>query len=123
MNPDKAYDCGKPRGWIKKVGWKGGEEKWPGAYRAVRNFKITNQEMGEMVGRVDLDGKSVDEVVAAWDDREQGSLDGLDEVVCGRAVRNRSAGCRPAARARRQALANPACFLVFTLTINSNLLI
>ena len=66
MNPDKAYDCGKPRGWIKKVGWKGGEEKWPNAYRAVRNFAISNQEMGEMVGRVDLDGKSVDEVVAAW---------------------------------------------------------
>ena len=66
MNPDKAYDCGKPRGWIKKVGWKGGEEKWPNAYQAVRNFRITNQEMGAMVGRVDLDGKSVDEVVAAW---------------------------------------------------------
>ena len=66
MNPDKAYDCGKPRGWIKKVGWKGGEEKWPNAYQAVRNFQITNQEMGEMVGRVDLEGKSVDEVVAAW---------------------------------------------------------
>ena len=66
MNPDKAYDCGKPRGWIKKVGWKGGQEKWPNAYQAVRNFQITNQEMGEMVGRVDLEGKSVDEVVAAW---------------------------------------------------------
>ena len=21
-NPDLAYDCGKPHGWIKKVGWK-----------------------------------------------------------------------------------------------------
>ena len=61
-----AYDCGKPRGWIKKVGWKGGEEKWPKAYAAVRNFTLTNQEMGEMVGQVDLEGKSVDEVVAAW---------------------------------------------------------
>ena len=66
MNPDKAYDCGKPRGWIKKVGWKDGEAKWPNAYQAVRNFQITNQEMGEMVGQVDLDGMSVDEVVAAW---------------------------------------------------------
>ena len=40
--------------------------KWPGAYQAVRNFTITNQKMGEMVGQVDLDGQSVDEVVAAW---------------------------------------------------------
>ncbi|MCH8000572.1 MAG: ABC transporter substrate-binding protein, partial [Proteobacteria bacterium] len=23
LNKDMAYDCGKPRGWIKKVGWKG----------------------------------------------------------------------------------------------------
>ena len=65
-NSGMAYDCGKPRGWIKKVGWKGGESKWPCAYRAVRNFKITNQDMGTMVGEVDLDGKKVDDVVEAW---------------------------------------------------------
>jgi glycine betaine/proline transport system substrate-binding protein len=65
-NSGMAYDCGKPRGWIKKVGWKAGEAKWPCAYQAVRNFKITNQEMGEMVGEVDLDGKKVDDVVEAW---------------------------------------------------------
>jgi len=65
-NPDMAYDCGKPRGWIKKVGWKAGEEKWPCAYEAVRNFKIDNQSMGEMIGQVDLDGREVDEVVAEW---------------------------------------------------------
>ena len=34
-NPDKAFDCGKPRGWIKKVGWKDGESKWPKAYEAI----------------------------------------------------------------------------------------
>jgi len=65
-NPDMAYDCGKPRGWIKKVGWKGGEEKWSCAYQAVRNFQIDNQSMGEMVGEVDLDGNKVDDVVEAW---------------------------------------------------------
>jgi len=27
INPNMAYDCGKPFGWIKKVGWKGGEKK------------------------------------------------------------------------------------------------
>jgi glycine betaine/proline transport system substrate-binding protein len=65
-NPNMAYDCGKPRGWIKAVGWKGGEEKWPCAYNAIRNFTIDNQAMGGMVGEVDLDGKSVEEVVEAW---------------------------------------------------------
>ncbi len=73
INPNLAYDCGKPRGWIKKVGWKGGEQKWPCAYRAVRNFKITNQEMGEMVGAVDLDGRELDEVVSQWIKDNEGS--------------------------------------------------
>jgi glycine betaine/proline transport system substrate-binding protein len=66
MNTDMAYDCGKPRGWIKKVGWKGGEETWPCAYQAVRNFEIDNQTMGEMIGRVDLEGQEVDAVVEDW---------------------------------------------------------
>lgn len=65
-NPDMAYDCGKPRGWIKKVGWKGGEEKWPCAYEAVRKFRIDNQTVGEMIGEVDLEGRPVDRVVEDW---------------------------------------------------------
>jgi glycine betaine/proline transport system substrate-binding protein len=66
INPNKAYDCGKPRGWIKKVAWAGGEDKWPAAYNAVRKFSITNQEMGLLIGEVDLGGRGVEEVVAEW---------------------------------------------------------
>ena len=66
MNKEMKYDCGKPFGWIKKVGWKGGEAKWPGAYKAVRNFKIDNKEMGDMIASIDLDGKKLDDVVGAW---------------------------------------------------------
>jgi glycine betaine/proline transport system substrate-binding protein len=65
-NPDMAYDCGKPFGWIKKVGWKGGEKKWPHAYKAIRNFNINNKEMGTMISAIDLDGKKLDDVVADW---------------------------------------------------------
>ena len=61
-----AYDCGKPRGWIKAVGWAEGEKKWPGAYKAVRNFTIDNATMGNLIAEVDLEGKSVDDVVAGW---------------------------------------------------------
>ncbi len=70
-NPDMAYDCGKPFGWIKKVGWKDGEQKWPCAYQAVRKFHIENKAMGEMIVAVDLDGKSVDEAVEAWIDQNE----------------------------------------------------
>ncbi|MDH3473405.1 MAG: ABC transporter substrate-binding protein [Rhodospirillales bacterium] len=66
VNPDMAYDCGKPRGWIKAVGWAEGEKKWPGAYKAVRNFTIDNATMGNLIAEVDLEGKSVDDVVAGW---------------------------------------------------------
>jgi glycine betaine/proline transport system substrate-binding protein len=65
-NPNMAYDCGKPFGWIKKVGWKDGEKKWPNAYKAVRNFNIDNKEMGAMISAIDLDGKKLDDVVADW---------------------------------------------------------
>ena len=66
VNPNAKYDCGKPRGPIWKVAWSGVKSKWPGAYSAIKKFNINNDEMGVMVGAVDLDGKKVDDVVAAW---------------------------------------------------------
>lgn len=66
INPDMAYDCGKPFGWIKKVGWQGGEDKWPGAYKAIRNFKIDNKQMGDLIVKVDLENVPLDDAVAGW---------------------------------------------------------
>ena len=66
LNPDSAYDCGKPTGPIWKVAWAGVEDKWPGAAKAVKAFTVSNEDMGSMVGKVDLDGQSVDDVVAEW---------------------------------------------------------
>jgi glycine betaine/proline transport system substrate-binding protein len=65
-NPDLAYDCGKPFGWIKKLGWKGGEEKWPGAYAAVRKFTIDNATIGKLIDEVDNKGRTIEEVVDEW---------------------------------------------------------
>lgn len=66
VNPDLAYDCGKPFGEIWKVGWAGLKDKWPGAHKAVTAFTIDNAEMGQMITEVDLEGRSIDEVVADW---------------------------------------------------------
>jgi glycine betaine/proline transport system substrate-binding protein len=71
VNPDLAYDCGKPRGPIWKAAWAGMEGKWPGAYKAVQAYTLNNEEMSAMVGAVDLDGKSVDDVVDAWMDANE----------------------------------------------------
>lgn len=66
LNPDMAYDCGKPSGPIYKAAWKGVDAKWPGAAKAIRAFTLTNEDMGAMVGAVDLDGKTVEDVAADW---------------------------------------------------------
>ncbi len=65
-NPDATHDCGKPFGWIKKVGWKGGEAKWPCAYKAVRAFHIDNPTIGGLIAKVDLEGMSVEAVAQDW---------------------------------------------------------
>ncbi len=66
MNPNAAYDCGKPTGPIWKVAWAGVEDKWPGAARMIRGFNISNEDMGALVAQVDLEGMSVDDAVAGW---------------------------------------------------------
>lgn len=66
VNPDAAYDCGKPRGPIWKVSWAGLGGKWPGAEAAIKNFNLSNADYGAMVAEVDLQGKTVEETVAAW---------------------------------------------------------
>jgi len=65
-NPDETHDCGKPFGPIWKAGWVGIKDKWPHAYKVIKAFHIENDEMGAMITKVDLEGKSVDDVVAAW---------------------------------------------------------
>lgn len=65
-NPDMAYDCGKPRGPIWKVAWSGVEDKWPGAHAIIKSFNVDNQEIGDMVAKVDLENEELDAVVANW---------------------------------------------------------
>lgn len=66
INPDMAFDCGKPRGPIWKVGWAGLPDKWPGAAAAIEAFTIDNDTMGEMIARVDLEGDVLEDVVEDW---------------------------------------------------------
>ena len=79
INPNAAYDCGKPTGPIWKVAWAGVEDKWPGAAKMIRNFNISNDDMGALVAQVDLEGMSVEDAVggqpagneanwSTWDD-------------------------------------------------------
>ncbi|WP_255591500.1 ABC transporter substrate-binding protein [Geminicoccus harenae] len=66
INPDLTHDCAKPRGPIWKVAWQGVAEKWPGAHKAIQAFQVENDEMGRMIGAVDLDGRPIEAVVEEW---------------------------------------------------------
>ena len=66
INKNAAYDCGKPRGPIWKVASSMLKDKWPGAYDAVEAFTLDSNEMGNLVAAVDLDGNTVEAVVAEW---------------------------------------------------------
>jgi glycine betaine/proline transport system substrate-binding protein len=66
LNADATHDCGKPFGEIWKAGWVGMKDKWPGAHKAVQAFALDNATMGALVTEVDLNGKSVETVVAEW---------------------------------------------------------
>lgn len=62
----KSYACAKPSGPIWKAAWAGLEGKWPGAAKAVKAFHITNEDMGELIKRVDVDGENLDAVAEDW---------------------------------------------------------
>ncbi|SES37371.1 glycine betaine/proline transport system substrate-binding protein [Tranquillimonas rosea] len=65
-NPDMTHDCGKPRGWIKPAAWAGGRDVWPAAYTAIENFTIDNEQMGRLIGQVDVDGMPIQAAVDQW---------------------------------------------------------
>lgn len=71
-NKNATHDCGKPRGPIWIVGWAGLKDKWPGAYKAIKAFDISNDEMSQMIVAVDLEGKKLDDVVADWIAKNEG---------------------------------------------------
>lgn len=66
LNPDKTHDCGKPRGPIKKLGSPAFEKKFPKAAAVVRKFAMTNEIIGGLATKVDIEGKTVAEVAEAW---------------------------------------------------------
>jgi glycine betaine/proline transport system substrate-binding protein len=66
VNPDMAYDCGKPHGEIWKTAWIGMKDTWPIAHQVAVNYTIDAKELGLLGAEVDLEGKSIEEVAAEW---------------------------------------------------------
>lgn len=60
------FDCEKPSGPIVKLAWNGMADKWPAAFAAMQALTLSNQEYGDVIQKVDLDGVSMDDVVDTW---------------------------------------------------------
>ena len=66
INPEMAFDCGKPTGPIWKAAASDLKQKWPRAHQAIRSYRMSNDEMEAMLVAIQRDGKSVEQVVADW---------------------------------------------------------
>ena len=62
----RHYDCAKPSGPIWKVGATDLEQRWPEAAQAIDAFHISNEDMGALIARVEVDGVSIDEAIGEW---------------------------------------------------------
>ena len=61
-----TMDCGFSPSRIFKASWSGMEDKWPAAYEILSNYQLSVEDQQPMMGAVDVDGRSVEEVVAEW---------------------------------------------------------
>jgi len=65
-NPNAVNDCDFAPSRIFKAGWSGMADTWPAAYEILSNYALSVGDQQPMMGAIDVDGGSVEEVVAAW---------------------------------------------------------
>ena len=65
-NPNAVNDCDFAPSRIFKAGWVGIEDMWPAAFEILSNYTLSVADQQPMMGAVDVDGGSVEEVVADW---------------------------------------------------------
>ncbi len=70
-NPNATHDCDFIPTRIFKAAWSGFAEKWPAAYEIIDNYRLSTEQQEPLMGSVDVDGKSVEEVVAAFLDENE----------------------------------------------------
>lgn len=65
-NPNAVNDCDFSPSRIFKAGWSGMEETWPAAFEILSDYQLAVDDQQPMMGAIDVDGGSVEDVVAAW---------------------------------------------------------
>ena len=69
--PDRIWDCDWYSGWVRKLAWKGAQDKWPVAYNFIREFHISNDFYATMARKIDQEGGDLEEVSQAWVDENE----------------------------------------------------
>ncbi len=65
-NPNAVNDCDFAPSRIFKASWPGLKDKWPAAHEILVNYTLSVDAQQPMMGAIDVDGGSVEEVVAKW---------------------------------------------------------
>lgn len=65
-NPNAINDCDFAPSRIFKASWSGMEDKWPAAFEILSNYQLSVEDQQPMMGAIDVDGGSVEEVVGQW---------------------------------------------------------
>lgn len=47
------------------------QDKWPAAYRLLKNYTLTNEDQNPMMKAVDVDGRDLVEVTSEWVDANE----------------------------------------------------
>ncbi len=71
-NPNATHDCDFAASRVFKAGWSGMAETWPAAYEILTNYQLAVEDQQPMMGAIDVDGGSVEEVVATWMSANEG---------------------------------------------------
>jgi len=71
VNPNATWDCDWERGYIKKLAWKGMQDKWPGAYKFLKAYTLKNDDQIPMMNEIDQKNRKLEEVVAEWVDSNE----------------------------------------------------
>jgi glycine betaine/proline transport system substrate-binding protein len=67
----KAFDCDSQGIDIVKFAWPGTKDKWPAAYRFLKEFQITNEVQGPLAMAVETEGREAAEVAKEWVDQNK----------------------------------------------------
>ncbi|MBT1159682.1 ABC transporter substrate-binding protein [Aminobacter anthyllidis] len=75
LNPDAAFDCGWEDVKVAVAAWPGMKDKWPKAYKILKNFRIDNDEDMALAHAVDA-GQKLNAVADTWISSNEGRWKG-----------------------------------------------